>query len=73
MVSMAALGIPLSNPGTKHEAGITRPALLHFRLATLDGVPVAQFQKRAEEIAYAHLERLPEMADSFIAGKIRLF
>jgi len=54
-------------------APITEPALSHFRLATRDGLPVAQFEGRAREMARAHLERIPEMVDAFIAGKISLF
>jgi S-adenosylmethionine synthetase len=52
---------------------ITEPALLHIKLATRDGTPVAQFERRAEEIARAHLARSSELVDDFIAGAIEVF
>jgi len=54
-------------------APVTQPALVHFRLATRDGLPVVNFEKSARELARAHLERIPGMVDAFIAGKISLF
>ena len=52
---------------------ITEPALLHIKLATADGTPVAQFERRAEEVARAHLARSPELVDDFIAGAIDVY
>jgi S-adenosylmethionine synthetase len=52
---------------------IKEPALLHIKLATRDGTPVAQFKDRAEEIARAHLARTSELVDGFIAGTIDVF
>ena len=52
---------------------ITEPALLHIKLATRDGTPIVQFERRAEEIARAHLARTPELVDDFIAGAIDVF
>jgi S-adenosylmethionine synthetase len=54
-------------------APVTEPALLHLRLATRDGLQVANFEKSAKEIARDHLERIPEMTDAFITGKISIF
>ncbi|MEX0752691.1 MAG: methionine adenosyltransferase, partial [Xanthobacteraceae bacterium] len=52
---------------------ITEPALLHIKLATRDGTPVAQFERRVDEIAHAHLGRTSELVDDFIAGAIEVF
>jgi S-adenosylmethionine synthetase len=52
---------------------VTEPALLHIKLATADGTPVAQFERRAEEVARAHLARSPELVDDFIAGAIDVY
>ena len=52
-------------------APVTEPALVHVRLATRDGAPVAQFQRRVAEIAGTHLGRTSELVDDFIAGQDR--
>ena len=52
---------------------ITEPALLHIKLATRDGIPVAQFERRVDEIARAQLGRAPELIEDFIAGTIEMF
>ena len=52
---------------------VTEPALLHIKLATRDGAPVAQFERRADEIARSHLCRTSELVDDFIAGSIDVF
>jgi S-adenosylmethionine synthetase len=54
-------------------APVTEPALVHIKLATRDGTPVAQFQRRVVEIASAHLGRTSELVDDFIAGTIDVF
>jgi S-adenosylmethionine synthetase len=54
-------------------APVTEPALVHVRLATRDGAPVAQFQRRVAEIAGTHLGRTSELVADFIAGRIEVF
>jgi len=54
-------------------APVTEPTLLHIRLATVDGTPLAQFERRAEEVARFHLARSSALVDDFIAGAIELF
>jgi S-adenosylmethionine synthetase len=54
-------------------ASVIEPALLHIKLATADETPVAQFERRAEEVARAHLARSSELVDDFIAGAIDVF
>jgi S-adenosylmethionine synthetase len=54
-------------------APVAEPALLHIKLATRDEAPVAQLERRAEEMARAHLARAPELVDGFIAGRIEVF
>jgi len=54
-------------------APVTEPALLHIRLATRDGAPVAQFERRVDEIARAHLGRTSQLVEDFIAGTIDVF
>jgi S-adenosylmethionine synthetase len=52
---------------------ISKPALLHVKLATQDKSPVAQFERRVDEIAGACLDRTSELIDDFIAGAIDVF
>lgn len=52
---------------------ITQPALLHIKLATADGLPVAQFERHAEDIARAHLARSSTLVEGFITGAIEVF
>ena len=54
-------------------APITNPALLQIKLRTEEGGPVAQFQKRAGEIADDQLARLPRLIDDFVAGTVEIF
>lgn len=54
-------------------APIAEPALVHIKLATAEGAPVAQFERRAEEVARAQLARSSELVDRFIAGTIDIF
>jgi S-adenosylmethionine synthetase len=54
-------------------APIDKPALVHIKLATRDGIPLAQFKKQAEDITYAQLTRTSELVDEFIAGTIDIF
>jgi S-adenosylmethionine synthetase len=52
---------------------IKEPVLVHIKLVTRDGTPVAQCERRAEEVTRAHLARSSELVDDFIAGAIEMF
>jgi S-adenosylmethionine synthetase len=54
-------------------APIAEPALVHIKLATRGRIPIAQFERRAEETARAHLGRVSELVDDCIAGAIGVF
>jgi S-adenosylmethionine synthetase len=54
-------------------APVTEPALLHIKLATRDETPIAQFERRVEEMARTRLARTAELVDDFIAGTIDVF
>lgn len=51
---------------------VTDPAMIHIRLAVMDGIPVTQFKQRALEIATDHLEHVPLLVEDIIGGKIEL-
>lgn len=54
-------------------APIIRPAFLHLKLSTTDGMPVSQVPPRVEEIVQEHLSRIPKLIDDFVAGTIEIF
>jgi S-adenosylmethionine synthetase len=54
-------------------APLTEPALMHIRLATADARPVAQFERRAEELARARLARVSDLVDDFVTGTAEVF
>jgi S-adenosylmethionine synthetase len=54
-------------------APVTQPAIVHIRLATLDGGSVDRFKECASEIAADHLRRIPRLVDEFMAGTVDLF
>ena len=52
---------------------LTNPALLHLKLKTRDGSPVAALSSRINEIAVGHLSRIPKLIDELVAGAIEVF
>ena len=54
-------------------APVAEPALIHIKLATQDKTPVAQFERRVDEVSRAHLGRTLQLVDDFIAGTIDVF
>ena len=52
---------------------VTRPAVLHVRIATKDGSPVDAHKSNVEEVAATCLARLPNLVDDFVAGRITVF
>ncbi len=54
-------------------APVTRPSVVHVRLATRDGSPAQSFAIRVGEIAAAYLARVPDRIDAFVNGKIDIF
>lgn len=54
-------------------APVTRPALMHLKLATKDGSPPGQLRNRAQEIASDCLARIPKFIEAFVEGTIAVF
>lgn len=54
-------------------APISEPALVHIKLATSDGIPVASVKKYAEEAVEIHLAQLPALVDRLVAGEVSMF
>ena len=54
-------------------APVTRPALMHLKLATRDGSPPGQLRSRAQEIASDCLARIPKFIEAFVEGTIAVF
>jgi S-adenosylmethionine synthetase len=54
-------------------APITEPAIVHVRIATREGVPIASLKPRVEDIVAAGLARAPGLVDDFVAGTIDVF
>ncbi len=52
---------------------ITRPAVLHVKIATKDGSPANALKDSIEEVAATSLARLPRLVDDFVAGTISVF
>jgi len=52
---------------------VTSPAVLDVKIATWNGIPVAQLKPPIEEVAVDCLARIPKLIDAFVAGKIDLF
>lgn len=58
---------------SKIGAPVSEPALVHVKLATLDGMPLDQRRGRAEEVAADYLARVPELIGELAAGKVEVF
>jgi S-adenosylmethionine synthetase len=54
-------------------APVNKPALLHLKLRTEDGLPTDQLKPRVEQIAAEELDRIPKLIDDFVAGAIDVF
>jgi S-adenosylmethionine synthetase len=54
-------------------APVTSPALVHIRVATVDGSPPDRFRNLAADITIDHLERIPRLIEQFMAGTIEVF
>ena len=52
---------------------VYRPALLQIKIATRDGIPIAQVQNRIDEIAADRLAHIPRLVDDFVEGRIEIF
>lgn len=58
---------------SKIGAPVATPAMLQIKLATRDGIPLAQLSERIEEIAVVRLAHIPYLVDDFVAGTVGLF
>lgn len=58
---------------SKIGAPVIDPALIHIRIVTADGAPVAYLRERAAELTSHHLERIPQLIEQFTTGSIELF
>ncbi len=52
---------------------VTRPAVLHVKIATKDQSPADRYRANVEEVANTCLARLPTLVDDFVAGRIGVF
>lgn len=52
---------------------VTRPAVLHVRIATKDGSPAHAHKANVEEVAATCLARLPKLVDDFVGARIAVF
>ena len=51
-------------------APVSRPALVHLKLATRDGAEVKGLRAKAAELVSVHLERLDELSRELVTGKV---
>ena len=58
---------------SKIGSPVDDPAIVRINLATADDVPAARFEEQVRAITAAHLSRLPQLVDAFVAGEIELF
>lgn len=58
---------------SKIGAPISEPALVHIKLATQDGVPVASVREQAGEVVVGRLAQLPALVNRLVAGEISVF
>jgi S-adenosylmethionine synthetase len=54
-------------------APVSEPAVMHIKLATRNGAPMAALRTRVEEIVAERLASIPGLVDAFVAGTIGLF
>jgi len=54
-------------------APVTLPALVQIKIATREGVPVTDLQKRIDALVGDRIARIPELVSGFVAGSISVF
>jgi len=54
-------------------APVTLPALVQIKIATREGVPVTDLQKRIDALVGDRIARIPELVNGFVAGSISVF
>jgi S-adenosylmethionine synthetase len=54
-------------------APVTLPALVQIKIATQEGVPVTDLQKRIDALVGDRIARIPELVNGFVAGSISVF
>lgn len=52
---------------------VTKPAIVHIRIATHDGTPPEALKRRIDELVDNELEGIGALLDRFVAGAIELF
>ena len=52
---------------------VTLPAVVQIRIATREGVPIADLQDRIDEIVSDRIARIPELVSGFLANSISVF
>ncbi|MGZ5975820.1 MAG: methionine adenosyltransferase [Isosphaeraceae bacterium] len=52
---------------------VSRPALIHLRLATQDGIPLEQLRSRIEDLVADQFGRIPKLVGGLVAGTIDVF
>jgi S-adenosylmethionine synthetase len=54
-------------------APVTLPAKVQIKIATRNGVPIADLQERIEALVGDRIARIPELVSGFVAGSISVF
>ncbi len=54
-------------------APVTQPALVQIKIATREGVPIAELRKQVEGLVASRVARIPELIGGFVAGAVRVF
>jgi S-adenosylmethionine synthetase len=52
---------------------ISKPAIMHITLRTIEGMPADHFTDRAAAIAAAELDRIPAIVEQLLAGSIEVY
>ena len=50
-------------------APVTNPAMIQFKIATRDGIPVDKFKRQGEDVTADRLARIPETIDDCMAAR----
>lgn len=52
---------------------VAQPAVVQIKLATREGVPIAQLRRQVEELVASRITRIPNLISGFVTGSISVF
>lgn len=58
---------------SKIGAPVSEPGLVHVKVATKEGIPIAEVRRQAEEVVAGCLADLPALAQRLVAGEVSVF